>query len=141
MKDKDHKMLQEAYSKVLIKEGDDVSGPHARYYDEGRARNTYSMDDLDFEFKHVLQPDLISRTAGREYIISANLDYEVEDPGEDAAWEWHDFIVNSIAYQDPYTGEYVDVNPQQQPELFKQLEQAATDAFQTDSDNWTRYGN
>jgi hypothetical protein len=133
MKDKDHKMIQEAYSRVLVKEDDDTSGPHARYYDEGRARNTYSMDDLEFEFKHIIN--------GKEYIISANLDYEVEDPGEDAAWEWHDFIVNSIAYQDPHTGEYVDVNPQQQPELFKQLEQAATDAFQTDSDNWTRYGN
>jgi hypothetical protein len=133
MKDKDHKMIQEAYSRVLVKEDDDTSGPHARYYDEGRARNTYSMDDLDFEFKHIIN--------GREYTISANLDYEVEDPGDDAAWEWHDFIVNSIAYENPETGEFVDVFPQQQPELFKQLEQAATDAFQTDSDNWTRYGN
>lgn len=131
MKDKDHKMIQEAYSKVYIKEEEDPSEYNSGYYDE--SRNTYSMDNLDFEFKHIIN--------GKEYMISANLDFDVEDPGEDAAWEWHDFIVNAIAYENPQTGEFVDVNPQQQPELFKQLEQATGDTFQTNSDNWASYKN
>jgi hypothetical protein len=64
------------------------------------------------------------------------LDYEVEDPGGDAAWEWHDFTVNSIAYYNQETGEYVEINPQQQPLLYKMLEDATAEAFQTNSDNW-----
>lgn len=128
MKDKDYKMLQEAYSKIVIKEEEDPSEYNSRYYDEGRASRTYEMHDLDFEFKYKIN--------GKDWVISSNLDYEVEDPGDDAAWEWHDFTVHSIAYYNEDSGDYVEINPQEQPLLYKTLEDATAEAFQTNSDNW-----
>jgi hypothetical protein len=101
MKDKDSKMLFEAYSKVYIKEEEDPSEYNSRYYDEERARRTYEDVEKEFEFKHPVK--------GKEYNFIATVDYELEDTGDD--WEYHRFEVYKMAYEDPNTGEYVDVDP------------------------------
>jgi hypothetical protein len=128
MNDKDSKLIQEAYSKVYIKEEEDSSEYGSRLYNDERAQNTYAQTGWEFEFKYKLNE--------KDWVINSNIDYDVEDPGDDEAWEWHEFTVNSISYYNEETGEYVDVNEQQQPVLYKTLEDATAEVFQTDADNW-----
>jgi hypothetical protein len=127
MKDKDSKMLFEAYSKVYIKEEEDSREYDSRYYDEARSRKTYQRENYDFNFSHEMN--------GKMYNLIATLDYEIEDMDDD--WEFHEFEVHKMAYENPETGEYIDISWKDRPEFFDKLAAIARSKFEEGgSDNW-----
>lgn len=127
MKDKDNQMIQEAYAKVYLREEEDPSEYNSRFYDEERANKTYQRKDYDYEFTHEFN--------GKPYNFIVTLDYEIEDKEDD--WEFHEFEVHKIAYEDPETGEYIDISPQEKPELFEKISEIARSEFESGgSDNW-----
>ena len=127
MKDNDNKMIQEAYAKVYLKEEEDPSEYRSRLYDDGRSGNTYQRDDHDYEFTHEFN--------GKPYNFIATLDYEIEDMVDD--WEFHEFEIHKIAYENPETGDYIDISPQSEPELFEKISEIARSNFEGGgSDNW-----
>jgi CRISPR/Cas system-associated endonuclease/helicase Cas3 len=104
MIDKDFKMLSEAYSKDYIKEEEEPSEYNSRHYDVVRSRHTHSNNERDYEFDHVLN--------GKPYHFIATVAYEIENDVENDDWIYHQFDVYKMAYEDPNTGEYVDIDPQ-----------------------------
>lgn len=132
---KESKSLKDAYQKVYLQEAEDpsdyTSGPHAKYYDP--RYSAYSDKHEGFEFEH----------EGKTYIVDINYDIEeTYDEGDgyytppSTDYEVNELEAYNLSMWDSDTGEYKDLDREQNPEAYDALLKIGEQKFLDNRSNW-----
>jgi len=127
---RESKTLKQAYQNMYLKEEEDPSEYRSKYYDDRYS----SYDGVKEDFKVAFE--------NQEYYVDIAYDIEeIYDEGDydtppDLNYNIETLEVVSIAYNDPNTQEYVQLQKEANPELWNAISQKAEGDFVSDSSNW-----
>jgi hypothetical protein len=110
---------------------DYTSGPHAKYYQEpGGSGSADTREDFEFMYQ------------GKAYMASITYDIEeVVHPGDYDTPDHYDvdireLEINQLWADNPETGEWVEFNKEQSPQLWDAVAKEAETAFLDNESNW-----
>lgn len=127
---KEARTLTQAYKNMYLKEEEDRSEYQSKYYDD--RYNNY--DGVKEEFKVVYQNETY-------YVdIAYNIE-EIYDEGDydtpsDIDYNVEELEVLSIFYNDSESGETINIEKENNPELWAAVSEQAEGDFMSDSSNW-----
>jgi hypothetical protein len=130
---KESKTLRQAYQNMYLKEEEDPSEYQSKYYDDSYK----NYDGLKDDFRVVYQD--------QEY--SVDIAYDIEEiyhEGDNVTppdWDYDvkEVSVVSVFYNDPESGESVEIKKENNPELWDAVSKKAENDFLSDSSNWNPY--
>ena len=130
MKTRDRMRLEEAYCKIYIKEEEDPSEYNSKHYDSNY--QNWNGKTEDFEFVH----------NGETYMAEIAYDIEeVYDRGDYDTPPSSDYNIEELAalklyYYNPESGEYEELNREQNPEMWQTLAKFAEQQFLDNPSNY-----
>ncbi len=130
---KESKTLRQAYQNMYLKEEEDPAEYQSKYYDDSYK----NYDGLKDDFRVMYQD--------QEY--SVDIAYDIEeiyhegdrDTPPDWDYDVKEISVVSVFYNDPESGESVEIKKENNPELWDAVSKKAENDFLSDSSNWNPY--
>jgi len=130
---KESKTLRQAYQNMYLKEEEDPAEYQSKYYDDSYK----NYDGLKDDFRVMYQD--------QEY--SVDIAYDIEeiyhegdrDTPPDWDYDVKEVDVVSVVYNDPESGESVEIKKENNPELWDAVSKKAENDFLSDASNWNPY--
>jgi hypothetical protein len=130
---KESKTLRQAYQNMYLKEEEDPAEYQSKYYDDRYKGYDGLKDDFSVTFQD------------QEY--SVDIAYDIEeiyhegdrDTPPDWDYDVKELEVVAIFYNDPESGESVEIKKENNPELWQAVSKQAESDFLSDSSNWNPY--